>query len=209
MSRFFRTVACLLGLAAFAGKANAASIQISLQNIAPAESLGLELFFQADPGLDVSNIILTSTSGGMESLPQFTVALGATTSASMFPTLPGSFALPTLLPGDSVSFTVSGLDLLAVNTLQLGGTLFSSYSFADAAGMVTEFTTNIPASSLAEFTTGASPQLILPDSNSLGPISIVPNTPLLQVSVVPEPSVSLLAMTCLLGCLRRQRLGRK
>jgi hypothetical protein len=166
-----------------AGTASAATLQFSLTNVAPLDSISFEPTFLT--GQDISDVILvTGTGSSMMVLPQLTFSLGVTSTAGMFPVVGGSL-LPVLMPGDSLSFTLSNVDLLGTNALNFGASLFTQVAFADGSGNVLPQDLILTAGNIATFEAGA---LVLPDSGFPGPSSITSSTPALRLAVVPEPS---------------------
>ncbi len=166
-----------------AGLTSAATLQFSLTNLAPADSISFEPSFLT--GQDVSEVVLIPGAGGsMMVLPQLNFSLGVTASAAMFPVVGGS-SLPVLMPGDSLTFTLSNVDLLGTNTLNFGASLFTPIAIANGSGSLLPQDLTLTAGSLAMFDAGA---LVLPDSGLPGPSSIAASTPVFRLAVVPEPS---------------------
>jgi hypothetical protein len=166
-----------------ASVAHAATLQFSLTNIAPVDSISFEPSFLT--GQDISDVVLTPASGGsMMVLPQLDFSLGITASAAMFPVVGGS-GLPLLMPGDMLTFTLNNVDLLGTNSLNFGATLFTQVAIANMSGSLIPADLMISAGSVATFDAGL---LVLPDSGMPGPSSIAANTAVLRLAVVPEPS---------------------
>ena len=195
-------------LTAGSGAATAATLGFSITNLAPAGSLSIEpaLFQNPPPGL--TDVILTAAGGGMmEVIPQLGFQFGLGTPGAMFPFAGGGAALPALFPGDTLTFTLMDVDLLGQGALHFGISLFTQTAIADGAGTLTGASLTLTAGSLAEFAAngGGPPLLVLPDSMMPGPASIAPGTPLLRLTVVPEPSALLLTLATLSLALRRRR----
>jgi hypothetical protein len=185
--------------------ASAAVLQVSVQNLAPVDSLALDFSFQLPAGQNIENIAIMTTAGGMEVLPQFGLQLGVGSTGGSFPAFPGGFTLGTLNPGERLSFTITGVELLGGSSLHFGGTLFSALPVSNAAGDFLAIDTIVSAAGVGEFSMDAMPLLILPESNTPGPASITPTTALVRFTVVPEPtSLGLLGVVAALG-LRRRR----
>lgn len=141
-----------------------ATLQFTLANLAPADSLGIEPVLFLVNFQDLTDVIhtsstsssTTSSSPGMEQLPQLTWQLSADAASSPFPETGGSASLPFLQPGDSVSFTLNNVDLRTENTLRFGANLFGMAPIANAGGLFSGTSLILTAGSLAAFDTPVS-----------------------------------------------------
>jgi hypothetical protein len=156
---------------------------------------------------DVSNVTLVSAeSATSDVLPQLTFLSGLGGVSEPFPFAGGGVLFPELLPGDVLSFSLENVDLAAEGILYQGSVLFGQVPVTDGSGNFTGADFTLTAGAIAEFdNSGPLPLLILPDSGAPGPESITPTTGLIGVSVVPEPSVTLLGVTGLVLFMRRRR----
>ena len=139
--------------------APSATLQFTLANLAPADSLGIEPVLFLVNFQDLTDVIHTSSttsSPGMEQLPQLTWQLSADAASSPFPETGGSASLPFLQPGDSVSFTLNNVDLRTENTLRFGANLFGMAPIANASGLFSGTSLILTAGSLAAFDTPVS-----------------------------------------------------
>ena len=184
-----------------AGLTSAATLQFSLTNLAPADSISFEPSFLT--GQDISDVVLIPGAGGsMMVLPQLNFSLGLTATAGIFPVV-GGISLPVLMPGDSLTFTLSNVDLLGTNSLNFGASLFTQVAIANASGSLLPQDLLLTAGSIAMFDAGA---LVLPDSGLPGPSSIASSTPVFRLAVVPEPSTTgFMLATAGLAFVRRRK----
>ena len=190
-----------------AGSATAATLGFSITNLAPAGSLSLEPALLQPGTPDITDVFLTqSGGGGMEALPVVSFQFGVDGEMAMFPSGGGGAVLPELLPGDTLSFTLNGVALLGQSALHYGISLFAQALLA-SGGTFTGADLTLTAGSLAEFAgeSGGPLRLVLPGSMMPGPESITPGTPLLRLSVVPEPSALLPSFSIITLALRRRR----
>ena len=172
----------------------AATVQFTLTNVAPTSSLGIDPVLFLANLQDLSDVIFTSNSTDMEILPQLTWQISADAAGAPFPPPGSSASLPFLQPGDRVSFTLNNVNFLSENTLHYGVDLFGTAPIADAGGNFRGTSLTLTAGSLGAFDTAGAgaPRLVIPGSPEPGPASISSSTPVLQLTVVPEPSALLL-----------------
>ena len=188
--------------------AGAATLTFTLTNLAPAQSVSLSPAVLQQIAPDLTDVLLTRAGGDMmEVLPELNFFLGLNAPGTVFPPVPGGPALPVLDPGDTLTFSLLGVDLNAQRLLQFGAGLYAERLVADDAGTFAGFDLTFTAGSLAEFFTapGGSPLLVLPGSPGPGPDNISPQTPLLRLTVVPEPGSAGLLAGALALTLRRRR----
>ena len=202
---------CLSGCAAVAllissAAAPAATLQFTLTNLAPADSFSIAPTLFTNGLQDVADVLFTPASEGMDVLPQLGFLLTLDAGAVVFPPAGGGRGLPLLLPGDRLTFTLTGVDLLGENTLHYGAGLLGQTTLADPAGSFTGLDLSLTAGAIAAFDNsgGGAPLLIFPDSNSPGPASVATTTPVLRLTVVPEPGAGLLIAAGLALALRRR-----
>ncbi len=190
-----------------AASAPAATLQFTLTNLAPADSFALDPTLFTGGVQDFTDVIFTPAAGGMEVLPQLGFLLTLDTAAAVLPPLAGGTGLPLLLPGDSLTFTLGGVDLLVENTLHFGAELFGTAVLADPAGQFTGLDLTLTAGTIARFESagGGPPALVFPDSITPGPASVSGTTPVLRLTVVPEPASGGLMLAGLALALRRRR----
>ncbi len=206
----------LRGMAAFIflwsgslASSSAATLQFSLVNLSPMDSLALEPVFYLAGAYEISEVVVTSATPGegVALLPQAVFSFGFDSAGATFPPLGGGEGLPLLLPGDRVDFSLSGVELLAGTVLFQGIGLFSSTPVQDSAAGFMPISLDLTASQLSRFVDsgGGALRLELPDSPVPGPDTISTNTPLLRLTVVPEPSTFLLLLPVLTMMMGRRR----
>ncbi len=192
-----------------AGSVSAVPIQFSITNLAPADSISIAPELLQISLLDITDVVLTSAVGGLvETIPSLGFQFGLNAPTSPFPVPGGGAPLPELLPGDTLTLTLSDVDLLGQGALHFGAGIFSQSSIANAGGIFTGADIFLTAGAIAEFdNAGGGPlRLVIPDSLTPGPDSIAPGTPLLRITAVPEPGAGmLLTFSSLALALHRRR----
>lgn len=189
-----------------AASAPAATLQFTLTNLAPADSFAFDPLLFTGGVQDFTDVIFTPAAGSMETLPQLGFFLTLDAAAVVFPPPGGGTGLPLLLPGDSLTFTLAGVDFLGGNTLHFGSGIFANAALADPAGRFTGVDLTLTAGTIARFESagGGIPALVFPDSISPGPASVSGTTPVLRLTVVPEPTAGVLMLAGLALALRRR-----
>ncbi len=187
--------------------ASAASLQFTFTNLAPAGSISFLPGFLPLSAQDITNVTLVSAENTTSDvLPQLTFLSGLGGVSEPFPFAGGGVFFPELLPGDVLSFSLENVDLAAGGILYQGSVLFGQVPITDGSGNFIGADFTLTAGAIAEFdSSGPVPLLILPNSGAPGPESITPTTGLVGVSVIPEPSVTLLGVTGLVLFMRRRR----
>lgn len=200
-----RAIACLFSLVPLS--ATAASLQFTIKNLAPAGSVAFLPGFQPVSAQNVTNVTLVSAEDGFaDVLPRLVLLSGLGGAGAQFPLGGGAVVFPELLPGEVLSFSLENVDLTAESIFYQGIALFGEVPLADGNGNFIGADFALTAGAIAEFdNSGAVPLLILPDSGVLGPESITPATLVLGISVIPEPSVTLLSAAGIVLFLRRRR----
>ncbi len=198
----------IVWLSCFAlSSASAASLQFTFTNLAPAGSISILPGFLPLSAQDITNVTLVSADNSIpDALPQLTFFSGLGGAGELFPFAGGGFFFPELLPGDILSFSLENVDLAAEGILYQGSVLFGQVPLTDGSGNFIGADFTLTAGAIAEFdSSGATPFLILPNSGAPGPESITPSTQVIGISVIPEPSVTLLGVTGLVLFMRRRR----
>lgn len=196
--RAFAWLSCLT-----LSSASAASLQFTFTNLAPAGSISILPGFLTLSAQDVSNVSLVSAENATSDvLPQLTFLSGLGGVSEPFPFASGGVFFPELLPGDVLSFSLENVDLAAESILYQGSVLFGQVPITDGSGNFIGADFTLTAGAIAEFDNSG---LILPNSGAPGPESITPSTGLIGVTVIPEPSVTLLGVTGLVLFMRRRR----
>jgi hypothetical protein len=200
-----RAAACLLccGLTS----ASAVTLQFTITNLAPAGSISFLPGFLPLSAQNITQTAILSASGGIpDVLPRLQLLSGLGGVGASFPFSGGGAVFSELFPGDTLSFSLENTDLAAESILYQGSVLFSQRPLTDGSGNFTGADFTLTAGEIAEFDqSGAMPLLILPDSPTLGPESITPTTAVLGITVIPEPSVTLLGSVGLVLFMRRRR----
>ncbi len=187
--------------------ASAASLQFTITNLAPAGSISFLPGFLPVSAQDITNVTLVSAENTIpDVLPQLVFLTGLGGVGQSFPFASGGAFLPELLPGDVLSFSLENVDLAAESILYQGSALFGQVPLTNGGGNLIGADFTLTAGAIAEFdSSGAVPFLILPDSGAPGPESITPATQVLAITVIPEPSVTLLGAAGLVLFMRRRR----
>jgi hypothetical protein len=186
---------------------SAATLHFTISNLAPAGSLAFLPSFLPLAAQNISNVTLLSADGGIpDVLPGLNFISGVGDAGALFPFAGGGAAFPNLLPGDILSFTLENVDLATESILYQGSVLFGQVPLTDGGGNFTVANFTLLAGGIAEFdNSGTIPFLILPDSITPGPESITPTTAVLGITVIPEPTVTLLNAGGLALFMRRRR----
>ncbi len=187
--------------------ASAASLHFTISNLAPAGSLAFFPSFLPLASQNISNVTLLSATGSVpDVLPGLNFISGLGDVGALFPFAGGGSAFPNLLPGDTLSFTLENVDLAMEGILYQGSVLFGQVPLTDGGGNFTGASFTLLAGEIAEFdNSGMIPFLILPDSITPGPESITPTTAVLGITVIPEPTVTLLGVGGFVLFMRRRR----
>ena len=185
--------------------ASAITLQISFTNVAPTDSVALAPNY-LNSNLSISNVVVTPGSAMLGSaLPEFNVNLSFQPTSQAFPGAPGGSPLPTLLPGDSVSFLLMGTDFMGSTSLFYGLDLTGSVLASDASGTFLPVNFTATADQLVNFVGGEA-------SFASGPLpggaGLQPSTAIFQftAAAVPEPSAAWLSLGMIpFGLMRRRR----
>ncbi len=185
---------------------SAATLQFTITNLAPTGSLAFLPSFLPLAAQDVTNVSILTAAGVPDVLPRLNFVSGLGSVGALFPFAGGGVVFPELLPGDVLSFSLENVNLAAEGILYQGSVLFGQLPLTDGGGNFTGANFTLTAGAIAEFdNSGAVPFLILPDSGASGPEAITPTTNVLGISVIPEPSVTLLGLTGFVLFMRRRR----
>ncbi len=197
-------------LLAALSSARAATLVFTVTNLAPADSVQIDPVFYLTGSQSISDVSLNSSGTGNAVLPQLGYFVSSDTTPAAFSA--GGSPLPSLLPGDSLTFTLDGIDLTLQDQLNSGIGLYFNTAIA-SGGVLTGTTSTFSAGSLALFGDpgDGSSRLTIPNSPSFGPSTILSSTPLIRLTIsnsasVPEPSRALLILLgSALPILRRRR----
>jgi hypothetical protein len=194
----------LLFLLALATAASAATLQVTITNNAPAETLALAPVY-SDSSFTLSDVVLTSAPAPGAVLPELDLSLAIAGSPAAF-SAPGGSSLPTLQPGDSVSFLAAGPDFTSLVSLFYRIGLTGSQVASDPTGLLQPLSFTVTAGQALTYAPDGSPEL--PGTPSPSGVSLLSSAALFTVSSVPvpEPGSALLTMPLgLFGLIRRRR----
>lgn len=140
LSRFTAIASAFFASTSFV---SAVTLRLTITNTAPVDSIAIAGAYLSD-NLTISDVVVTPGMSMMgASLPELNLNLAFQPTGSVFPSVSGGSGLPSLLPGDSVSFLLSGADFLGATSLFYGVDLISNLTASDADGnfMQLNFTT--------------------------------------------------------------------